>query len=172
MPSLVHILDLKRIGEVASRSLLPCFSQVDVDAMVWLFSPHRSCRVPYIYLLHSGASGYLPFNTVNISPVKPCRRRRHFSPQMRVNWFVFLNLPILSLGDHLSVTVSPQSPFPTGYVTLPVTTGSPPLRLMPFHSKGQVFFFLPPFNQIAFQQYASPDNPGRGALYVMSAHQT
>ena len=56
---------------------------------------------------------------------------------MRVNRFVFLNLPILSLGDHLGVTVSPQSPLPAGYVTLPVDDRPPPLGLMPFHSKGQ-----------------------------------
>ena len=71
---------------------------------------------------------------------------------MRVNRFVFLNLPILSLGDHLGVTVSPQSPLSAGYVTLPVDNRSPPLRLMPLHSKGQgipCFSFL-----IAFQTYA------------------
>jgi len=56
---------------------------------------------------------------------------------MRVNRFVFLNLPILSLGDHLGVTVSPQSPLSAGYVTLPVDDRPPPLRLMPLHSKGQ-----------------------------------
>jgi len=61
---------------------------------------------------------------------------------MRVNRFVFLNLSILSLGDHLSVTVSPQSPFSTGYVTLLVTTGSPPFRLMSFYSEGQVLVLL------------------------------
>ena len=34
MPSLVHMPDLKRTGEVAGRSLCPCFPQVDADAMV------------------------------------------------------------------------------------------------------------------------------------------
>ena len=40
MPSLVHILGLKRIGEVAGRSLYPCVLQVDANVMVWLRSPH------------------------------------------------------------------------------------------------------------------------------------
>ena len=40
MPSLVHMPDLKRIGEAAGRSLYPCLPQVDADAMVWLRSPH------------------------------------------------------------------------------------------------------------------------------------
>ena len=108
--------------------------------------------------------------TIGILPVKPCRQRRHFSPQMRVNRFVFLNLPIVSLGDHLGVTVSPQSPFPTGYVTLPACSRSPPFRLMPYHSIEQDTrnsSFL-----IVFQTYAPRLSPGRGASYVMSAHQT
>jgi hypothetical protein len=74
---------------------------------------------------------------------------------MRVNRFVFLNLPILSLGDHLDLTVSSQSPFLTGYVTLSVTTGSPPLRLMPFYSKEQVIIMFPPFSYKNFS-YMTP----------------
>jgi hypothetical protein len=42
MPSLVHMPDLKRTGEAAGRSLCPCVSQVDADAMAWLRSLHRS----------------------------------------------------------------------------------------------------------------------------------
>jgi hypothetical protein len=49
MPSLVHILDLKRIGEAAGRSLYPCMPQVDADTMVWLRSPHVPCDAPYLY---------------------------------------------------------------------------------------------------------------------------
>jgi len=44
MPSLVHMPDLKRTGEVAGRSLFPCLPQVDADAMVWLRSLHGSLR--------------------------------------------------------------------------------------------------------------------------------
>ena len=49
MPSLVHILDLNRIGEAAGRSLYPCVPQVDADVLVWLCSPHDPCETPYIY---------------------------------------------------------------------------------------------------------------------------
>jgi hypothetical protein len=49
MPSLVPILDLKRIGEAAGRSLYPCVPQVDADVMVWLRSPHAPCDTPYMY---------------------------------------------------------------------------------------------------------------------------
>ena len=42
-----------------------------------------------------------------------------------------------SLGNHLGVTASPQSPLPAGYVTLPVDGRSPPLGLMPPYSRGQ-----------------------------------
>jgi hypothetical protein len=40
MLSLVHMLDLTRISEVAGRSLYPCFPQVDADAVAWLRSLH------------------------------------------------------------------------------------------------------------------------------------
>lgn len=40
---------------------------------------------------------------------------------MRFNRFVFLNRPMLSLEAHLGVTASPQAPFPTDFVTLPVS---------------------------------------------------
>ena len=49
MPSLVHMLDLKRTGEAAGRSLLPCFPQVDADAMIWLRSLHDPLRASYLY---------------------------------------------------------------------------------------------------------------------------
>jgi len=40
---------------------------------------------------------------------------------MRFNRFVFLNRPMLSLEAHLGVIASPQAPFPTDFVTLPVS---------------------------------------------------
>ena len=58
----------------------------------------------------------------------------HFSPQTRINRFVFLNLPMLSLETHLGLTTSPHAPFPTGFVTLPMCNRSPPLRLSLAHS--------------------------------------
>src|SRR5206468_11561512 len=56
---------------------------------------------------------------------------------MRFNRFVFLNRPMLSLETHLGVTASPQAPFPTDYVTLPVSGKSPPFRLTPSRSRGR-----------------------------------
>jgi hypothetical protein len=44
MPSLVHMLDYQRIGEVAGRSLFPCLLQVDAVASVWLCSPSAHAR--------------------------------------------------------------------------------------------------------------------------------
>ena len=46
-----------------------------------------------------------------------------FQPSDAVNRFVFLNRPMLSLEVHLGVTDSPQTPFPTDFVTLPVSAG-------------------------------------------------
>ena len=75
MPSLVHMSDLKRIGEVAGRSLYPCLPQVDADPMVWLRSLHGPCKAPYIYARIRMISGYVSGIIISIPPVKPCRRR-------------------------------------------------------------------------------------------------
>jgi len=145
MPSLVHMSDYQRIGEVTGRSLFPCLPQVDAVASVWLCSPLGPRKTPYIYARVRVSPATFPSTPFSIPPVKPCRRRRHFSPQTRVNRFVFLNLPILSLGNHLGVTVSPQFPLPAGYVTLPVDSRSPPLGLMLPHSRKQAHQ-TPPFS--------------------------
>ena len=118
--------------------------------------PMTPCETPYIYARIRMPPAYVLGSIINIPPVKSCRRRRHFSPQMRVNRFVFLNLPILSHGDHLGVTTSPQSPFPTGYVTLPVDDRLPPLGLIPLHSKGQAVQFPPFFKH---SRHMHPDYP-------------
>ena len=59
---------------------------------------------------------------------------------MRFNRFVFLNRPMLSLEAHLGVTASPQAPFPTDFVTLPVSAshrrfGSLPLVAEKGHAR-------------------------------------
>ncbi len=161
MPSLVHMPDLTRIGEAAGRSLCPCLPQVDADAMVWLRSPHDPCEAPYVYARIRMPQTLVSVSIISIPPVKPCRRRRHFSPQMRVNRFVFLNLPILSLGDHLGVTASPQSPLPAGYVTLLVDSRSPPLGLMPLTAGARHSDFL---LSRSIPNIRTPDYPERGAL--------
>jgi hypothetical protein len=114
MPSLVHMLDYQRIGEVAGRSLFPCLLQVDAVASAWLCSPLGPRKTPYIYARVRVSPATYPSTPFSIPPVKPCRRRRHFSPQTRVNRFVFLNLPILSLGNHLGVTAFASVPFTCG----------------------------------------------------------
>src|SRR5882762_5957912 len=58
---------------------------------------------------------------------------------MRLNRFVSLNRPMLSLEAHLGVTASPQAPFPTDFVTLPVSAshrrfGSLPLAAEKGHA--------------------------------------
>src|SRR5258705_12142283 len=59
---------------------------------------------------------------------------------MRSNRFVSLNRPVLSLETHLGVTASPQAPFPTDFVTLPVSAshrrfGSLPLAAEEGHAR-------------------------------------
>ena len=71
-----------------------------------------------------------------------------------------------SLGNHLGLTASPQSPLPAGYVTLPVDGRSPPLGLMPPHSRGQVIFSHSSF-LFCIPVICSPLS-GRGARYVKS----
>lgn len=65
----------------------------------------------------------------------------------------------LSLGSHLGVTASSQFPLPAGYVTLPVDDRSPPLGLLPPHSRRQGIL------QILLSQcipvICTPDHPGR-----------
>jgi len=124
---------------------IPCLLQVDAVASVWLCSPLGPRKTPYICARVRVSPTTYPSTPFSIPPVKPCRWRRHFSPQTRVNRFVFLNLPILSLGNYLGVTVSPQSPLPAGYVTLPVDSRLPPLGLMLPHSRKQARQ-IPPFS--------------------------
>jgi len=57
---------------------------------------------------------------------------------MRVNRFVFLNRPMLSLETHLGVSASPQAPFPTDFVTLPVSASHRRFGSLPLAAeKGQ-----------------------------------
>lgn len=106
---------------------ISCALSIPLLATTWLFVA-RSRSEPYLYSL----LGYTP-------PISRVGGGDTFSPQTRINRFVFLNLSILSLEVHLGVTASPHTPFPTGYITLPVHCRSLPLRLMPSHSRGQPF---------------------------------
>ena len=73
-----------------------------------LCPPHSQTADTWGQTLHGFAA------PVRIPPLKSCRWWRRFSPQMRINRFVFLNLPVLSLGTHLGLTTSPHVPLPTG----------------------------------------------------------
>lgn len=59
MPSLVHMLDTPRTGEIAGRSPCPCVPQVDADVMVWLRSPHNSLRDAIHIRPHSDTPAYV-----------------------------------------------------------------------------------------------------------------
>jgi hypothetical protein len=75
--------------------------------------PMTSCERP-TYTLAFRVADICVQRSIGIPPVKPCRRRRHFSPQMRVNRFVFLNLPILK----------PREPSRrNGFASIPFTCG-------------------------------------------------
>lgn len=75
--------------------------------------PMTSCEQP-TYTLAFRAADLPVQRSIGISPVKPCRRRRHFSPRMRINRFVFLNLPALQ----------PRGPSRrNGFASIPFTCG-------------------------------------------------
>lgn len=116
------------MSEVADRTLYPCVPQVDMNSWV-SYSLPTFLTSQHTYLLVFAHVFLRIQHAFHIQPIKSCRLWRHFSPQMRVNQFVFLNLLMLSLEDHLGVTTSPQSPFPTGYITLRVCRKLLPLRL-------------------------------------------
>lgn len=79
-----------------------------------LCSPHGSLQATYMYAHIRIPPTYVSGDLISISPVKPCRRRRHFCPRMRTNRFVFLNLPALQ----------PREPSRrNGFASIPFTCG-------------------------------------------------
>jgi hypothetical protein len=67
MPSLVHMLDYQRIGEVAGRSLFPCLLQVDAVASgLAVFSPRPTQDALHLRS-RSGVSGYISIDTIQHS---------------------------------------------------------------------------------------------------------
>jgi hypothetical protein len=153
MPSLVHMLDVLRTGEVAGRSPCPCVPQVDADAMAWLRSLHLpasrpTCAAAFGCRRHTSptpSSAFRLLSRVGEGDISALGCGLTGSCSSTFQCF--------SLGDHLGVTASPQSPLPAGYVTLPVDDRSPPLGLMPPHSRVQGILdsLLSP---LAFQSYA------------------
>ena len=152
-----------RVNSLATRyivgipSCLPSF-------ICWTF--RAVGRLPIaVLVLASRKSMPLPWSDC-VLPMTPCRRptctptfgcRRHTSPATSSAFRLLSRVgegdlsalrcgltgscsstfQYFSLGNHLGVTASPQSPLPAGYVTLPVDGRSPPLGLMSPRSRGQ-----------------------------------
>ena len=162
MPSLVHILGLNSVLvrlPVAVFILAFCKSMpMPWSGCVLPMSPvkRHTCSLTFgCYRIHI-------VNIISILPVKPCRQRRHFSPQMRVNRFVFLNLPILKPRGTSRRNGFASFPFTCGLrhpaseqqVTAAWAQALPQRRARHLSSS-----FL-----LAFQGYAPRLMPSRGAL--------
>lgn len=65
-----------------------------------------------------------------------------FNPQRRINGFMFFNLSVLNLEDHLGLVISPQSPLSAGYITLRACRRSLPLRFSTVTPGGIVGFLI------------------------------
>ena len=161
MPSLVHMLDTPRTGEVAGRSPCPCVPQVDADVMVWLRSPHDSLRDAIHIRPHSDTPAYVLGAPSAFRLLSRVGEGDISALGCGLTGSCSSTFQCYSLGNHLGVTASPQFPLPAGYVTLPVDERSPPLGLMPPHSRGHGIL------QILLSQcipvICTPDHPGRGA---------
>lgn len=100
----------------------------------WIALSHkpwsRRTRPAYLYDRNRMPPTYVSGSVIGIPPVKPCRRRRPFSRQVRVNRFVLLDHPVHQPRNHFGIRASPQSLLHAGCVTLPVDGRSPPLGLM------------------------------------------
>ena len=133
----------QRIGEVAGRSLFPCFPQVDADAMVWLHSPHDPPRASLHLRSRSDARRHTcPATSSAFRLLSRVGEGDISALGCGLTGSCSSTFQRYSLGDHLGVTASPQSPLPAGYVTLPVDDRSPPLGLMPPCSRGQALHIL------------------------------
>ena len=82
---------------------------------------------------------------------------------MRFNRFVFLNRPMLSLETHLGVTASPQAPFPTDYVTLPVSAGHRRFGSLPLAAEeGHAPVLQRQFHRVLHSKHAQAVSPPNG----------
>ena len=153
MPSLVHMLDFRALGRL--------------PVAVLVLASRKSMPMPWPGCILSMA----PWGRATFPATFGCRRHTSPAPSSAFRLLSRVGEGDISalgcgltgscsstsqrysLGDHLGVTASPQSPLPAGYVTLPVDGRSPPLGLMPPHSRGQGIRSVPPFS-FAFQSYA------------------
>src|SRR5690606_25420718 len=152
MPSLVHMLDTPRTGEVAGRSPCPCVPQVDADVMVWLRSPHDSLRDAIHIRPHSDTPAYVLGAPSAFRLLSRVGEGDISALGCGLTGSCSSTFHCYSLGNHLGVTASPQFPLPARYVSLPVDDGSPPLGLMALPAGGTAFFKSPFLG--AFQSYA------------------
>lgn len=158
MPSLVHMLDFHALGRL--------------PVAVLVLASRKSIPMPWPDCVLSMA----PCGRPTCTPAIGCRRHTCPAPSSAFRLLSRVGegdisalgcgltgscsstFQRYSLGDHLGVTASPQSPLPAGYVTLPVDSRSPPLGLMPPHSRGQGIRSIPPFS-FAFQ-HTPPGSSG------------
>ena len=156
MPSLVHMLDFRALGRL--------------PVAVLVLASRKSMPMPWPGCVLS----MTPCERPTCTPALGCRRHTCPAPSSAFRLLSRVGegdisalgcgltgscsstFQRYSLGDHLGVTASPQSPLPAGYVTLPVDSRSPPLGLMPPHSRGQGIRSIPPFS-FAFQH--TPPGP-------------
>ena len=146
MPSLVHMLDVS----VLVRLPVAVFSLAFRKSMPMSWSgcilPMTPCGRPTYAPIFgcrrltcpAASSAFRLLSRVGEGDIPALRCGLTGSCSSTVQYF--------SLGNHLGVTASPQSPLPAGYVTLPVDGRPPPLGLMPPHSRGQGSRF-PPFSK-------------------------
>ena len=137
MPSLVHMLDFHALGRLpvavlvlASRKSMP----MPWSGCVLSMTPRRRpTSLPALgFRQHTSpapSSAFRLLSRVGEGDLSALRCGVTGSCSSTFQYF--------SLGNHLGVTASPQSPLPAGYVTLPVDGRSPPLGLMPPRSRGQ-----------------------------------
>src|SRR5882762_5240416 len=86
---------------------------------------------------------------------------------MRLNRFVSLNRPMLSLEAHLGVTASPQAPFPTDFVTLPVSASHRRFCSLPLAAeKGHAPVLQRQLHRVLHSKHAQATSPpcGRATL--------
>jgi hypothetical protein len=162
MPSLVHMLDFHALGRLpvavlvlASRKSMP----MPWSGCVLSMTPDRRLTCPPVIgcrrlTCPAASSAFRLLSRVDEGDISAlgCGLTGSCSSTFQC----------YSLGNHLGVTTSPQFPLPAGYVTLPVDDRSPPLGLMPPHSRGQGSCSI--LLSHCIPVICTPDRPGRGAL--------
>ncbi len=137
-------LDSRHVLKAARRTLYPCLPQVGseisnaesvIDAAAPVFRIH--VKTP------STSSAYVSLRSSSLHGLSDhVGRGDVFSPQRRINGFMFFSLSVLNLEDHLGLVISPQSPLSAGYITLRACRRSLPLRFSTVTPGGIVGFLI------------------------------